>query len=312
MYGCRECDWDACEKCTDKGEGGYAKWNFVKKIAKVCLEMLPSCSAEDASGLDELQRIVDSIKQRDPSGIRALGQLLDFAGKITLHEFTTLVLPALHFSLVSNFERDESEVSKDSHGTGHRKKKLRISSLRSKSRNASFYIQDKVSKYPNSDSDPYICALMMLLRSSNNTKPVSLPETSLDDRSLNESEESPSEDTTTSKPLSKRSIYVPPLLRMLHTSLAFHERLHVTRHKHLENEGELQSLLSTIEVELIPSQDPVRAVPWTDAGTKRLLCCQLEENTVYAELLLPIVELQQQIIRSRGIRIPSYLKYCRQ
>lgn len=26
MHGCRRCDWDACEACTDKAEGGVVKW----------------------------------------------------------------------------------------------------------------------------------------------------------------------------------------------------------------------------------------------------------------------------------------------
>jgi hypothetical protein len=319
MYGCRECDWDACENCTDKGEGGYVKWKFVKNLAQVCLEMVPSRSVEDASGLDELHRIVDSMKRRDPLAIRALGQLLDIPGKITLHEFTTLVLPALHFSLVSNFERDECEMSKvESFGTGHRKKKLRISSLRSHSRGASFYTQDKFTRCTNSESDPFICALMMLLFSSDNNDPsLHSGSVSVLESSVNEYKEEQSEvntlgrDAYAKKPLLKRSKYVPPLLHMLHASLAFHECLTVTRHTHLESEGELQSLLCTIEVELIPSQDCVRAVLPTDAGTKRVSCCQLERNTVCAELLLPILELQQQIIRSCGIWVPSYLKYCR-
>ena len=26
MYGCRRCDWDECEECTNKGLGGKVKW----------------------------------------------------------------------------------------------------------------------------------------------------------------------------------------------------------------------------------------------------------------------------------------------
>ena len=31
MHGCRECDWDACEDCTDKAEAGIVKWKYIKE-----------------------------------------------------------------------------------------------------------------------------------------------------------------------------------------------------------------------------------------------------------------------------------------
>ena len=327
MCGCRDCDWDACDKCTDKAEGGVVKWRFVKGLAEICLEMLSMHSLVVAGGRDELHRIVDGVKRRDPVVIRALGQLLDVPGEVTLHEFTTLVLPALHAALVSTFELESCDISKEGFfGTGHRKKKLRMGlAPRNHSRSTSHHTQDKSSrKSTKFDADPFICALVRLL-STRESKERTVPPSSSsecgsslneDDDALEETleEEFLSRDINSRSPESKhkKSMFVPQLLRMLHASLAFHERLIVTRHTSSESDGELQSLLSTIEIQLRPAQDTCKNFLPTEAGVTRISCWELQNNVAYAEVLLPILELQQHIIRTCGIRIPSYLRYCRQ
>ena len=34
MFGCRRCDWDICEQCVDKREGGKWKWGWCRDRAK--------------------------------------------------------------------------------------------------------------------------------------------------------------------------------------------------------------------------------------------------------------------------------------
>lgn len=316
MHGCRECDWDACEKCTDKAEGGFVKWTFVKNLAQECLEFLPSYTAEDTVGVDELHRIAEGLKRRDHLSVIALGQLLDTPGRITLHEFTTHILPALHFSLLSSLDREDSETAAGKlFGAGHRKKKIRISSIRSHSRVSALIHPEKNSRSANYDIDPFISSLMSLLSSSKKSKEqLILVETVPELENLVDEEDEP-EDNVTSRDVSPKkssnSNSVPRLLYMLHTSLAFHERLPVSRHVPLESEGELQPLLSVIELELTNSQEQVKA-SLQEVGTKILSCCQLQKTTVCAEVLLPISELYIQIIRSCGIRVPSYTRYCKQ
>ena len=56
MHGCRECDWDACETCTDKLEGGTVKWGHILELAVACRKVLDDteeghASMDDADGM---------------------------------------------------------------------------------------------------------------------------------------------------------------------------------------------------------------------------------------------------------------------
>jgi hypothetical protein len=71
MFGCRSCDWDKCEQCCDKVEGGIVKWKFVRELASKCQELLgkSTISADDGDTKEEDKiwgtRMVEGLKSMD-------------------------------------------------------------------------------------------------------------------------------------------------------------------------------------------------------------------------------------------------------
>ena len=134
MHGCRECDWDACEACTDNGEGGLVKCSFVQDLAASCNQQLmhnkSSPRADDRwNGLSELDtgpklnHLAVRLLQRDTNAVRDLSVLLDTPGQVTMYQFQVIVLPSLHAALM-NGGKSLSQVLTPS---GHRSKKARFS-----------------------------------------------------------------------------------------------------------------------------------------------------------------------------------------
>lgn len=141
MHGCRECDWDACFGCTDK-KVGYIKHNHVKQLSKSCRAIFCKQTGSDQIGhqnisVDEclgklsclnnsadVRNLSICLQQRENSAIRKLSKVLQEPGQITMHQFSKLILPSLHASLLGN----ASECERHTHrgGSGHRNKKARI------------------------------------------------------------------------------------------------------------------------------------------------------------------------------------------
>lgn len=119
MHGCRECDWDACEECTDKAESGLIKFTAVRELAREALrlstedvtdseieekmsdfphgDVVEEMANDDTSTL--LNAIVYKLLQRDVEAVRELGLMLREQGRVTFYQFLCFVLPALHESL---------------------------------------------------------------------------------------------------------------------------------------------------------------------------------------------------------------------
>ena len=122
MHGCRKCDWDACSTCTDKREGGAAKWGFVKNLAKEVEDKISRLGEEDNDATvdhvnsstknkidsdmcdeaDFLQTIGRKIAQRDLNTLDEMLGMLEDPGKLTVHEFNLFLLPSFHSALSSN------------------------------------------------------------------------------------------------------------------------------------------------------------------------------------------------------------------
>jgi len=127
MHGCRKCDWDACATCTDKKEGGVVKWDYVKNLAKKVEEKISrvgvtkvpddlvadhiSTSTSPTSknkidsdmtdDVDFLQALAKKLAQRDLNTLDEILEMLNDPGKLTVHEFSIFLLPALHTALSS-------------------------------------------------------------------------------------------------------------------------------------------------------------------------------------------------------------------
>ena len=71
MHGCRKCDWDACEACTDKVEGGIMKWKFVRELSSRCQQLLSrdTILQEDGNTREEYRiwttKMIEGLKQLD-------------------------------------------------------------------------------------------------------------------------------------------------------------------------------------------------------------------------------------------------------
>lgn len=138
MHGCRECDWDLCEDCNPSGL--LLKCTEVRELASEChrllsdddlfvetpeedfdcrsvFEGLEDMHANSSRELDELSR---RLLKRDVRAAKDLGDRLNDPGKITFHQFLSIILPAVHASLMG---RPNGE------GAGHRSKKARVTGV---------------------------------------------------------------------------------------------------------------------------------------------------------------------------------------
>jgi hypothetical protein len=127
MHGCRECDWDACEACTDKAESGVIKCYAIKKLAQECKGLFVDNRGDDSVSCDpELSGVLAHLADRDVESARNLGAMLATPGVVTMHQFVSYVLPSLHNVLLGrNLEiAPSAQILKDK--SGHQSKKLRV------------------------------------------------------------------------------------------------------------------------------------------------------------------------------------------
>ena len=142
MHGCRQCDWDACEKCTDQ-KTSSVKNTLVKDLAEECQQLLSTevlsndiifgdVRAEDIqekmSSFDstsELHSLCISIQQEDILASQKLAKMLEDPGKVNIHQFSKMVLPCLHASLLGKgFDLERSKTCGGS--AGRRSKRARV------------------------------------------------------------------------------------------------------------------------------------------------------------------------------------------
>lgn len=338
MHGCRECDWDACERCTDKAEGGIVKWNHIRELACECQQMLTNsgtCKNEGmgpksvwANTIVENLKVLDNssevnnlsirILQRDPDSIKELGSILSAEGQLTMYQFLSVILPALHASLVGR----PSGSGRNLGGTGfcRRSKKPRV--VGSRSRDA-----DEV--HASSSEDRLEFAHNVLKRLINDSSEdrdemscgdensggadqrpeKSRREESDDDDEDEESENGLTEDDVKENVEDNRSAkQKPELLRRLHQILALYESVatlpnvqHTTNTDGLRG-GDLKSLTKPIELFLLPS-----------GSRKRLKAKPMRENVlrVQVEPLTSVEDLSRHVLLTCKISHPYYLAFCR-
>ncbi|GMH67366.1 hypothetical protein TrLO_g5893 [Triparma laevis f. longispina] len=105
MFGCRRCDYDICESCVDKKEGGRWKWSWCKDKAKATealfLTLTPKLTTvpnpnPTTNNKSPLSILTESIKTRSITALESLKPLLNDPIRLTNYEFLTYILPALH------------------------------------------------------------------------------------------------------------------------------------------------------------------------------------------------------------------------
>jgi len=137
MYGCRTCDWDACQKCMDRCQGGYVKWKLISHLALKCQSLISNLR-NDRSHLcvtrcdgyssnfheeillttnvrkDNIQRISRGIMRLQTNSVQELEGLLHRNNEVTIHEFCNFLLPSLHAAITGNVWTASRKVNEGS------------------------------------------------------------------------------------------------------------------------------------------------------------------------------------------------------
>jgi hypothetical protein len=289
MHGCRECDWDACEKCMDQNEGGTVKWGCIMELTAACRKMLENSDAalrssvglnrmnleeslEDCRryvGCRDFSRLARQLRLQDESALTDLASKMESSDHMTNHEFVCFILPALHAALV------------DKRGATPQKDRFCLHAIRT----FTAFDEEKPQASPRIDDDSHM-----------SIDDIPSYEDDHDDESMG--------DTSLRENVALVNGVPSSALRRLQDILAFSENmrvLHAFRGEKKDSKSispagsSLQSLVQPIELHISPINAPETA----------------SDSTVFVEPLLPTKELQLHVIRSCRILDPSYLAFCR-
>ncbi|MEM7316915.1 MAG: hypothetical protein AAF497_27605, partial [Planctomycetota bacterium] len=83
MHGCRECDWDACETCTNQVEGGIVKWGYILELAVTCRKLLDGQPEGNASTSAAVMNVDETF---DDSKVSALPDFETLASRLRSRE----------------------------------------------------------------------------------------------------------------------------------------------------------------------------------------------------------------------------------
>ena len=301
MHGCRECDWDACERCTDEAEGGVVKWNHIRELAAGCQRLLsqPDHKDEKSSFTDqrmekylaemdnspEINNLSIRLLQRDPSSIKALESVLDTKGKLTLHQFISVILPALHASVLGKpNDNSESNLIGENY---HRNKKARVGGAPQAGDN------ETIGSNPYEDKMEFARHLFFghCLR-----KDGSIGDDDNDDKVMTDGEKD------------RNGFYKPELLRRLHQVLSLYENVPSLPNVHNRvgrgglKLGELQSLTKPLQLRLTPI-----AKQKGTQGSRKV------ETTVNLDVepLTSVEDLSNHILRTCKVSNSLYSTFCR-
>ncbi|GKY93743.1 hypothetical protein MPSEU_000341400 [Mayamaea pseudoterrestris] len=305
MHGCRKCDWDACENCTDKSESGTVKSVKVKTIALECRRLLLDVKNDELpdpyagvlselnenDNTEELQAVLKALLDRDAFAVQRLGEMLLVIGSVTIHQFETLVLPAL-FACLS--------------GLGHGQDDARAGNARRKKRARVFDDQLVLGNILEYSLEERLCFAKQVVRLLFSV-PKKVPAATYD----NLEDAGDSADGKVVGILSERwdtdheftcSNEAQEVLRRCHQLLSFHENVSCVKNllsENGKNQGELSLLTTAIAIQLAPSEFE------SVSGKGKPLF-------ITAQPLVAISELQALVLRSHIISDPSYICFARQ
>ena len=306
MHGCRECDWDACEKCTDKSEMGIIKWKFVKEKAQEFLKILATIesSGNDTVIRDNILRIASRIKSKDSTVVEELQDKLKKPGSLSIFEFVSYILPALHTAFYEN--RNLASTSTDIHGQTNRRKKKKARCL-----TPNILINDTLGCPRRSEFVKKLMEALVkesILSGFQATNILKRDSDSSDDDEHDRMDLDSAEEKVSSTE-SRRKL--PELVRYIHKALAFYENVRIDCSKSSPNDGMLQTLKLPFAVKLFRMPDLA-----TDAVDGNILrpsrsCGDLLGSIVHVEPLMPLFEFQRHILRCCRVQIPEYIEFCR-
>jgi len=291
MHGCRECDWDLCENCNPTGL--LVKCSAVRELTSECqrlisddastaeeavedddidyAKILEELSRVDAASSKELNELSMRLLQRDILAVKDLGDMLNDPGRITFHQFLSVILPAIHASLVGRPNGAEGIV--------HRNKKAKVLDASDSSASETL------------DARLEFCreALRHMVEDSKASFDSATALAAAKGAEENEKEENPESgrvDITYCAGASE-------ILRRLHQVLSFYEAVQVFSSSSEKDTagsssprktGDLQTLTKPIELQLLPSGfDESESVS------------PKSRSVIHAELLIPFLDLQLHV-----------------
>ncbi|MGK3740519.1 MAG: hypothetical protein ACI90V_007369, partial [Bacillariaceae sp.] len=317
MFGCRSCDWDKCEQCCDKVEGGIVKWKFVRELASKCQELLgkSTISADDGDTKEEDKiwgtRMVEGLKsmdnasdvntlsirllQRDLDSIQGLAFMLRNKGRVTMHQFLNIILPALHSTLMGK------KISSERTNSGRRTKKPRVAGMVSgdfeermeTNEEERLEFAKEILKSLDDDKSP----------DHNNNSPMCSQDEDHDNEDMQDGDgdgdydgsddyEEHDEIKIGQKDEKVRAKQLPELLRRLQKVLSLHEDLSTIKVAQKEGVSSLRSLKKPIKLRLTQQQRD-------------------RDVTILVEPLVSVDDLSRQILKTASTTLSEYVNFCR-
>jgi hypothetical protein len=298
IFGCRECDYDECLHCTLRDEKRILSVHMmIRALASECYRVLSDADPEKSCGKsvpnDELKSLSLRLLQQDVYAMKDLGIYLIIPGRITIHEFLTIILPSLHASMVGQSMKSDGLLSHSV--TSHRNKKARAS------RGTSYESPEGHIKYCRE-----ALRHIVSIRGESSKLLGAKLEPSFNIFSADNENEIAEEDNG-----EKLDITYSPgaseILRRLHQILSFYENVQVIKtyaensagHNSPGNHDDMHDLTKPLELLLSSSSHDV-----SGSNSSR------NQSVIYAEPLIPFSELQLHVLRAYRINDPIYITFC--
>mmetsp|Transcript_107411 Transcript_107411/g.160678 ORF Transcript_107411/g.160678 Transcript_107411/m.160678 type:complete len:1394 (+) Transcript_107411:1-4182(+) len=240
----------------------------------------------------EINSLSIRLLQRDRSSVDALHHALDTRGKLTMHQFISVILPALHASLLGKPSEDTESIL--TRGTCYRRnKKPRLGSL--------FGDADEPMNIKLRDDKAHFAKHVFYMLFQGMAPPSEESEEA-------NYEDDGSNDSIRDDKAEERKVFTSELLRRLHQVLSLYEDVPALPSVHSQagrgswRLGELQSLTKPLLLRLTPSSGTEDSPAiWKD----------LVSPVLHVEPLTSIEELSKQVLQRCAASQHVYSCFCR-
>jgi hypothetical protein len=305
IFGCRQCDYDECLQCTLRDEKRTLCVQMtIRELASECYRIL-SGEGKAASHVTDLILNTDSSKeelksltlrllQRDVHVMKDLGNFLTIPGRISIHEFLTIILPSLHASMVGSTANND--VYK---GSIHKSKKARSSrGSPDDSLDARLHFCREALHRMNSHRTGAKC------KSASTEVKIEINE-KMKYSALVDKDNDDDDDNCEKLDLSYCTGF-SELLRRLHQILTFYENVSVMAASD-EKSKEQRSAGGNSDLHDLTKPMGLILLPLSYENSETSLNSQ---SVIYAEPLIPLTELQLHVVRAHRINDDAYISYC--
>lgn len=297
MHGCRECDWDACEDCINRGEGGVVKWAYVKELVDECILLhnsIQSCVRQQSPTNQILDRsqfpqnLPSRIKALDCGALEQFSKQLECPGAVTMFEFTSYYLPVIHDTLYDASSNMLSHSRSTKYCEPPNKKRRSQYVSVSKTIDQSVFFAKVVN--------------LLLLKPIETSIAAAENNIAMKENQHSEAQEEPEpatfpgDDTKSNNKQNNEDLtrHTPELLRRLHEVLSFCERFDCTPPNHGSND--LRSLTEPWEIEVAPVKSKFQE--------------GLKSFHLYVEPLTHTADLTRHLAQFAACKVPSYFTFC--